>query len=168
MMSGCRRLQNRFAAKAELPLVALVSRYCPSTDPRFAYRAEGVVQTQERVCAQIGYPSTIRVDNGSEFISRDLDLWAYANNLTLDFSRPGKPTDNGFIEAFNSKLRAACLNAHWFLTLADAREKLETWRRDYNEARPHARSVTTPRSPSIIPVAQPARRRAQSRKTGQW
>jgi transposase InsO family protein len=53
------------------------------------------------------------VDNGSEFIPRDLDLWAYANDVTLDFSRPGKPTDNGFIEAFNSKFRAECLNAHW-------------------------------------------------------
>jgi putative transposase len=58
--------------------------------------------------------------------------------VTLDFSRPGKPTDNGFIEAFNSKLRAECLNAHWFLTLADCREKLETWRRHYNEDRPHS------------------------------
>lgn len=62
--------------------------------------------TLERVCGMIGYPKTIRVDNGSEFISRDLDLWAYANDVTLDVSRPGKPTDNGFIEAFNSKLRS--------------------------------------------------------------
>lgn len=69
---------------------------------------------------------------------RDLDLWAYANNVTLDFSRPGKPTDSGFIEAFNSKLRTECLNAHWFLSLADAREKLEHWRSDYNEVRPHS------------------------------
>ena len=58
--------------------------------------------------SEIRNPKTIRVDNGSEFISRDLDLWAYANDVTLDFSRPGKPTDNGFIEAFNSKLRAEC------------------------------------------------------------
>ena len=75
---------------------------------------------------------------GSEFISCDMDLWAYANNVTLDFSRPGKPTDNGFIEAFNSKLRPECLNTHWFMSLADAREKLEAWRRDYNEVRPHS------------------------------
>ena len=68
---------------------------------------------------------------------RDLDLWAYANGVTLDFSRPGKPTDNAFTEAFNGRLRAECLNAHWFLTLADAREKLEAWRRYYNEERPH-------------------------------
>ena len=73
----------------------------------------------------------------SEFVSRDLDLWAYQNNVTLDFSRPGKPTDNAFIEAFNGRLRAECLNTHWFLSLSDAREKLESWRRDYNEVRPH-------------------------------
>jgi len=54
-----------------------------------------------------------------------------------EFSRPGKPTDNAFIEAFNGRLRAECLNAHWFLSLDDAREKLEAWRRDYNEQRPH-------------------------------
>jgi putative transposase len=92
-----------------------------------------VVQTLERVCGMIGYPEVIRVDQSSEFISRDLDLWAYAHGVTLDFSRPGKPTDNAFIEAFNGRFRAECLNAHWFLALADAQEKLETWRKYYNE-----------------------------------
>ena len=92
----------------------------------------------DRVCKEIGYPRSIRVDQGSEFVSRDMDLWAYANNVILDFSRPGKPTDNAFIEAFNGRLRAECLNAHWFLTLEDAREKLEAWRKDYNEVRPHS------------------------------
>ena len=57
--------------------------------------------------------------------------------MTLDFLRPGKPTDNAFIEAFNGRFRTECLNAHWFLTLADAREKLEAWRKYYNEVRPH-------------------------------
>jgi putative transposase len=106
-------------------------------DPRFSYRAENVVQTLEHTCAAVGYPKTIRVDQGSEFISRDLDLWAYSNGVTLDFSRPGKPTDNAFIEAFNGRFRAECLNTHWFLTLDDARSKLEDWRRYYNEERPH-------------------------------
>ena len=55
----------------------------------------------------------------------------------MDFSRPGKPTDNAFAEAFNSRVRAECMNAHWFLTLAEAREKLEAWRNYYNEERPH-------------------------------
>ena len=85
----------------------------------------------------IGYPQTIRVDQGSEFVSRDMDLWAYARGVTLDFSRPGNPTDNAFIEAFNGRFRAECLNAHWFLTLDDARMKMEDWRRYYNEDRPH-------------------------------
>ena len=121
-----------------LTIVDIHSRFSPATDPRFTYRGEDVVQTLERICQKGGYPKTIRVDNGSEFISRDLDLWAYVNKVTLDFSRPGKPTDNGFIEAFNSKLRSECLNANWFMTLADAREKLEDWRRHYNEDRPHS------------------------------
>jgi putative transposase len=130
-------VHDQLATGRKLRILTVVdthTRYCPAADPRFAYRGEDVVQTLERVCRQIGYPRTIRVDNGSEFVSRDLDLWAYANDVTLDFSRPGKPTDNGFIEAFNSKLRGECLNTHWFLTLADAREKLETWRRDYADA----------------------------------
>ncbi len=134
-------VHDQLATRKKLRILAVVdthSRYCPATDAQFTYRGEDVVQTLERICKRTGYPKTIRVDNGSEFISRDLDLWAYANNVPLDFSRPGKPTDNGFIEAFNSKLRAECLNAHWFLTLADSCEKLETWRRYDNEDRPHS------------------------------
>ena len=107
-------------------------------DPRFSYRGEDVVQTLERVCSQTGYPKSIRVDQGSEFISRDLDLWAYQKEVILDFSRPGKPTDNAFIESFNGKFRAECLNTHWFMSLDDAHQKMEEWRRDYNEVRPHS------------------------------
>jgi putative transposase len=120
-----------------LTVVDIFSRYAPVVDPRFSYRAENVVETLERTCAKTGYPKTIRVDQGSEFISRELDLWAYTKGVTLDFSRPGKPTDNAFIEAFNGRFRAECLNAHWFLSLADAKEKMEDWRRYYNEVRPH-------------------------------
>lgn len=120
-----------------LTVIDTFSRFSPALDARFSYRGEDVVATLERVCRTVGYPKAIRVDQGSEFISRDLDLWAYAKGVTLDFSRPGKPTDNAFAEAFNSRVRAECMNAHWFLTLADAREKLEAWRRYYNEERPH-------------------------------
>ncbi|WP_211659330.1 integrase core domain-containing protein, partial [Paracoccus indicus] len=80
----------------------------------------------------------VRGDNGTEFVPRDLVLWAYAKGATLDFSRPGKPKDNGFIEVFNSKLRSECLNAHWFMSPSDAGEKLEDWRRHYNDDRPHS------------------------------
>ena len=78
------------------------------------------------------------MDNGPAFISKSIDLWAYWNGVTLDFSRPGKPTDNAFIESFNGTVREECLNQHWFLSLEDAQEKLEAWRRDYNEERPHS------------------------------
>ncbi len=74
-----------------LTVVDTFSRFSPAVDARFSYRGEDVVQTLERVCRQIGYPASIRVDNGSEFISRDLDLWAYHKGIVLDFSRPGKP-----------------------------------------------------------------------------
>jgi putative transposase len=92
-----------------------------------------VVATLERVCAQKGYPgrsASIRDRSSSRAI--------WSHGVALDFSRPGKPTDNAFIEAFNSKLRAECLNAHWFMSLEDARQKLEDWRRYYNEDRPHS------------------------------
>lgn len=120
-----------------LTVVDTFSRFSPVVEARFSYRAEDVVATLERVCQAVGYPRTIRVDQGSEFVSRDLDLWAYARGVTLDFSRPGKPTDNAFIEAFNGRFRSECLNQHWFLTLADAAEKMEAWLRYYNEDRPH-------------------------------
>jgi putative transposase len=97
-----------------------------------------VVEVLERIVKDQGRPRTIRVDNGPEFISKDVDLWAYWNHVTLDFSRPGKPTDNAYIESFNGRFRQECLNEHWFLSLDDARDKVEAWRRDYNEERPHS------------------------------
>ena len=83
-------------------------------------------------------PETIAVDNGTEFTSKVVDQWAYLNRVALDFSRPGKPTDNAFIEAFNARLRAECLNESWFLSLDDAQEKVEAWRQHENTERPHS------------------------------
>ena len=83
---------------------------------------------------------TIRVDNGPEFVSKVLDQWAYRNGVTLDFGRSGKPTDNAYVESFNGSLRDECLNVNWFLSLEDARGKIEAWRRHYNESRPHCRA----------------------------
>ena len=98
---------------------------------------DDVVRVLEGVSSQRGKPQTIRVDNGPEFISRSLDLWAYSSGVKLDFSRPGKPTDNAFIESFNGRLRDECLNQHWFLSLDEARAVTEAWRDDYNRVRPH-------------------------------
>lgn len=75
---------------------------------------------------------------GPEFTSKGPDQWAYGNQVVLDFSRPGKPTDNAFIESFNGSVRTECLNENWFLSLGDGKEKIESWRRDYNEHRPHS------------------------------
>lgn len=78
------------------------------------------------------------MDNGPEFILKVLDQWAYETNVKLDFSRPGKPTDNAYIESFNGSLRDECLNVNWFLSIEDARSKLETWRKDFNEYHSHS------------------------------
>jgi putative transposase len=121
-----------------LTILDIFSRFSPALEPRFNFSGADVVRVLEGICKEVGFPAAIRVDQGSEFVSRDLDLWAYQRGVTLDFSRPGKPTDNAFIESFNGKFRAECLNAHWFMTLDDARRKCEAWRRDYNEERPHS------------------------------
>lgn len=148
---------NQLAMGKRLRILTVVDTHCrlfPAADPHFAYRREDFVQTLEKVCAKIGYPKTIRVDNGSEFISRDLELWAYADNVTLDFSRPGKPTDNGTTSGFNRKLCSECLNAHWLMSLAAACEKLEDWRRRYNEDRRRsAIGYNGPIAPCIITMA---------------
>jgi putative transposase len=96
-----------------------------------------VVEVLQRIGTERTLPKTIRVDNGPEFISKILDQWAYLNGVELDFSRPGKPTDNALIEAFNGRFRQECLNENWFLSLEDAREKVEDWREEYNKRRPH-------------------------------
>ncbi|SIT48331.1 hypothetical protein BN2476_630120 [Paraburkholderia piptadeniae] len=90
---------------------------------------------------QIGhYRALSSADNGSEFISKALDRWAYENGVEIDFSRPGKPTDNAKNESFNGRFREECLNSnsHWFLSLEDARCKIDVWPEYYNEARPHS------------------------------
>lgn len=85
-----------------------------------------------------GKPQLIVNDNGPEFISRAMDRWAYENGVRLHFIRPGKPTENAFIESFNGRFRDECLDQHWFLGLADARAKVAEWVTDYNEVRPHS------------------------------
>jgi putative transposase len=121
-----------------LAIVDAFSKLSPAVDVRQRYRGCDVVATLERVTAIYGTPKTIRVDNGPEFVSKDLDLWAWMNGVTLDFSRPGKPTDNAFVESFNGKVRAECIDQNWFLSLDDARSKCEAYRREYNEERPHS------------------------------
>ena len=123
------------------------TREALSLTPRASFRAFQVVEVLDALVRLRGRPKSLRVDNGPEFAGRMLDQWAYLNGVEIDFSRPGKPTDNAYIEAFNARLRAECLNASWFLSLADARERIEEWRCHYNEDRPHtALGGLTPRA----------------------
>ena len=107
--------------------------------PQISFRAEDVCRILSEAGERRGkLPELISVDNGTEFTSKALDHWAYWNRVRLDFSRPGKPTDNAHIEAFNGSLRRECLSQHWFLDLDDARGILSRWREDYNNVRPHS------------------------------
>lgn len=121
-----------------LTIVDHFSRESLAIEAGQRFRGRDVATVLTQIGAERGLPKTIRVDNGPEFTSKALDQWAYWNHVTLDFSRPGKPTDNALIESFNGRLRAECLNESWFLSLDDAQEKLDAWRTDYNEHRPHS------------------------------
>jgi putative transposase len=104
-----------------------------------------------------GWPKVLKADTGPEFAGRLLDQWAHLYAVEVDVFRPGKPTGNARIEAFDALLRAECLTASWFLSLADARERLEAWRREYNEQRPHG-SLGNLRPRAFAEQAQPARK----------
>ncbi|OON33512.1 transposase [Izhakiella australiensis] len=122
-----------------LTVVDNFSRECVAIEVGQGLKGEDVVGVMERLKHQHGrVPERIQTDNGSEFISKVMDKWAYENGVVMDFSRPGKPTDNAFIESFNGSLRDECLNVHWFLSLEDACEKIEQWRQEYNRERPHS------------------------------
>ena len=126
---------KRFRA---LTVVDAYTRECLAIHADQWIKGEAVATVMERLTFQRGTaPAKIRVDNGPEFVSRALDQWAYMDKVALDFSRPGKPTDNAFVESFNGRLRDERLNTHWFLSLNDARAKIEAWRRDFDESRPH-------------------------------
>ena len=114
------------------------SRESVCLEANFRQNGRYVGQTLDRTALLRGWPKAITVDNGTEFTSRALDDWAYRRGVKLDYTRPGKPTDNGLIESFNGRLRDECLNVHEFTTLHDAREKLKAWQDDYNHHRPHS------------------------------
>jgi putative transposase len=121
-----------------LNIVDRFTRECLAIEVDASITGHRVVAVLALLVAMRGKPASIRVDNGPEFISRVLDAWAFAQGVSLHFIRPGKPTENGHVESFNGRLRDECLNVNWFVDLADAREKIELWRKDYNEVRPHS------------------------------
>jgi putative transposase len=121
-----------------LTVVDQWSRQSPLLEVATAMSGRTVAEALDRVLGDGVLPRSITVDHGTEFTSRALEDWAYRRGVQLDFIRPGKPVENAFIESFNGRLRDECLNVHQFLSLEDARRKIEVWRRDYNEQRPHS------------------------------
>jgi putative transposase len=126
---------RRFRA---LTIVDVYTRESVAIEVGQSLKGEDVVRTLNRLKHERGVPKLLFCDNGSEFTSQAMDLWAYQNGVKIDFSRPGKPTDNAFIESFNGTFRVECLNTHWFQNLVDAKQIIESWRQEYNVSRPHA------------------------------
>jgi putative transposase len=120
-----------------LTIVDNVSRVSPAIAVGASLTGERVVTLLDRLRSTVGVPQRIAIDNGPEFISKALDAWAYQNGVQLEFSRPGKPTDNAFAESFNGRFRDECLNLHWFASLEEVRQTVEEWRIEYNTERPH-------------------------------
>jgi putative transposase len=120
-----------------LSVVDNFSRECVVLEADRSLTGEKVASCLDRAAWGRGYPRSIRVDNGTEFYSRAMDQWAYRHGIQLEFIRPGKPMENGYIESFHGRLRDECLNVQLFYNIEDARQKLEAWREDYNQVRPH-------------------------------
>jgi putative transposase len=121
-----------------LTVVDQWSRSSPILECGLSLRGSDVAAALDRAIGSGPAPRSITVDHGTEFMSRALEDWAWRRGVQLDFTRPGKPTDNGYIESFNGKLRDECLNVHQFDSLTDAQQRIGQWRQDYNTVRPHS------------------------------
>ena len=121
-----------------LTVVDNFSRECPVMEADHSLTGQRVARVLDRIALVRGLPQVITVDNGPEFISKALDLWAVENKVRLRFIAPGKPVQNAFIESFNGRLRDECLNEHIFVNLHNAQQVIESWRQDYNTNRPHS------------------------------
>jgi putative transposase len=120
-----------------LTIVDVHTREAVAIEVGQSLKGDDVVRVLNRMKAERAVPKVLFCDNSSEFTSQAMDLWAYRNGAKIDFSRPGKPTDNSFIESFNGTFRAECLKTHWFADLKEAKQLIESWRQEYNESRPH-------------------------------
>lgn len=114
------------------------SKYAFAVDPAFSYPSVSVVRTLEEIAREDGYPNCLRVDNGPEFIASALEECARKHGVDLLFIQPGKPTENPFIESFNSCVRDELLNANRYRTIVEARISAEEWRWTYNSTHPHS------------------------------
>jgi len=121
-----------------LTIVDDYSRECVALEVDSSINGRRVAAVLDRLSEVRGLPLSITVDHGPEFEGQVLDAWAYEHGVQLNFIRPGKPVENAYIESFNGRFRDECLNEHWFLTMAQARRVIESWRIEYNTERPHS------------------------------
>jgi len=121
-----------------LTVVDGFTRECPAIEVGVSLGSRRVTRVLERVIAERGTPQSLRCDNGPEFTSRHFIGWCEERGIALVHIQPGKPMQNGYVESFNGRFRDECLNANWFLNIADAKQKIEGWRMEYNGERPHS------------------------------
>lgn len=121
-----------------LTVVDDCTRECPAIEVDTSLGGLRVRRVLDRIASERGLPEAIVLDNGPEFRGRALAAWSEERGVRLEFIQPGKPAQNAFAESFNGRLRDECLNANWFTSLSDARRKIEDWRQDYNQQRPHS------------------------------
>jgi putative transposase len=134
-------VSDRLADRRWFRILTVMDQYTRECLCAFADRSqtgEKVVEQMKRLVALRGTPESITTDNGGEFAGRAMEAWAYQAGVQMDFIRPGRPVQNGYIESFNGRLRDECLNGEVFFNVVDAREKIERWRNDYNQNRPHS------------------------------
>lgn len=137
-----------------LTVVDDCTRECPAIEVDTSLGGLRVRRVLDRIASEHGLPEAIVLDNGPEFRGRALAAWSEERGVRLEFIQPGKPVQNAYVESFNGRLRDECLNANWFTSLSDARRKIETWRQDYNQQRPHS-------SLDYLPPAEFARKVAE-------
>ena len=131
-------VSSRWTTVPGFTLVDHFTRESPAIEVGNSIPGKRVVAVLERLARTHGLPQVITADNGTEFTTRAVDEWTHRNGVKLDFIRPGKPIENAYIESFNSRLRQECLDENWFTSVEDAMIKIEAWRKDYNEYRPHS------------------------------
>jgi putative transposase len=131
------RLVNGRKIKA-LNIVDTFTRECLWIEVGYSMSGQRVTEVLDFLLHIRGKPKVITTDNGSEFAGRAVDKWAYDHQVHMHFIDPGKPVQNAYVESFNGKFRKECLNDHWFETLRQAQEMIQSWREDYNTVRPHS------------------------------
>jgi putative transposase len=121
-----------------LGVIDQFSRKSLLLEARHSFRGSDVVELLDALIARFGSPMSITVDHGTEFTSKALEEWAYRTGVKLDFTHPGKPTDNAHMESFNGRFRDECLNVNQFTAIEHARDQIGAWQLDYNDERPHS------------------------------